>query len=367
LFAGRARQTIKSIHDEVKFEDTFEKFLKSSRRREFGEKRLNQYKSIWNKFISYIQIENPEIVKISQITEKHAEEWASSLIKNKGKRSCNVFIGSVKTIFSILSPDHNPFRFVKKINESPVSINDFTENEIRQIFLAIDEEMHLNFMDRTEAQVLFRIGAYTGLRLKDSCCLKWDAVKLDRRIIILQPAKTIKSSGRHVNIPIHPNLEKSLRIALEWKDDSGFILPNIARRYSYNPTGVQKDTQKVIHWALWKDKKEGLRPPKMEKYGFHSFRHSFVSFCANAGVPLPVVQAIVGHASVAITRFYIHLGEDSIKKAIDALPSMENDKKINIISSDEKLSQIQLLLNSKARLSDSDKKILEIIQSPQGT
>ena len=36
--------------------------------------------------------------------------------------------------------------------------------------------------------------------------------------------------------------------------------------------------------------------------GFHSLRHTFVSLCRAAGAPLSVVEAIVGHASPAMTR-----------------------------------------------------------------
>ena len=56
--------------------------------------------------------------------------------------------------------------------------------------------------------------------------------------------------------------------------------------------------------------------------GFHSLRHSFVSLCANAGVPLAAVQAIVGHSSPAMTRHYSHLGIEAARGAVAALPAV---------------------------------------------
>ena len=56
---------------------------------------------------------------------------------------------------------------------------------------------------------------------------------------------------------------------------------------------------------------------------FHSLRHTFVSFSANAGVPLPVVQSIVGHTSTAMTRHYYHENEDALRAAVAAIPSLE--------------------------------------------
>ena len=56
---------------------------------------------------------------------------------------------------------------------------------------------------------------------------------------------------------------------------------------------------------------------------FHSLRHSFVSFATNSGVPLPVVQSIVGHHSSAMTRHYYHANEEALRRAVDAVPDFE--------------------------------------------
>ena len=50
----------------------------------------------------------------------------------------------------------------------------------------------------------------------------------------------------------------------------------------------------------------------------------FVSFCANAGVPLDVVASIVGHGSTAMTRHYAHISDEAKGKAIEALPVLES-------------------------------------------
>ncbi|MFM1551463.1 MAG: tyrosine-type recombinase/integrase [Lentisphaeria bacterium] len=55
-------------------------------------------------------------------------------------------------------------------------------------------------------------------------------------------------------------------------------------------------------------------------FGFHSLRHSFVSFCANAGVPLSTVQKLIGHGSPAMTRHYHHLSDEAAQSAMAALP-----------------------------------------------
>ena len=59
--------------------------------------------------------------------------------------------------------------------------------------------------------------------------------------------------------------------------------------------------------------------------GFHSLRHTFVSLCRAAGAPLSVVEAIVGHASPAVTRHYTHTGEAAARASVALLPSVFGD------------------------------------------
>ena len=70
---------------------------------------------------------------------------------------------------------------------------------------------------------------------------------------------------------------------------------------------------------------------------FHSLRHTFVSLSANAGVPLPVVQSIVGHTSTAMTRRYYHENVDALRQAVAAIPiiGVESEKIENVLNVSE--------------------------------
>ena len=57
-------------------------------------------------------------------------------------------------------------------------------------------------------------------------------------------------------------------------------------------------------------------------YSLHSFRHTFVSFCVNSGVPTEIVAAIVGHGNPVMTRHYAHVNDDAKQSAIDVLPML---------------------------------------------
>src|ERR1039457_831392 len=51
----------------------------------------------------------------------------------------------------------------------------------------------------------------------------------------------------------------------------------------------------------------------------HQLRHTFCSRLADAGVPMPVIQDLAGHASIIMTRRYTHPSEELKQKAVEML------------------------------------------------
>ena len=76
----------------------------------------------------------------------------------------------------------------------------------------------------------------------------------------------------------------------------------------------------------------------MVLYGFHSLRHSFASFCAEAGVPKAVLLSILGTDSKIADKYYTHVSEESQWKAIEAISSRP------ATSSREKIDRVLNLL-----------------------
>jgi integrase len=52
---------------------------------------------------------------------------------------------------------------------------------------------------------------------------------------------------------------------------------------------------------------------------FHDLRHTFVSLMGERGVPLQIVQAMVGHMSAAMVRYYTHISNSAARKAVELL------------------------------------------------
>ena len=103
----------------------------------------------------------------------------------------------------------------------------------------------------------------------------------------------------------------------------GPVLPMIAEMYARSRWQVSHELSRIFRAANIQTsvRLEG-RHRRTPEATFHSLRHTFVSFAANAGVPLHIVQSIVGHESTAMTRHYYHENIDALKSAVAAIPTL---------------------------------------------
>ena len=93
--------------------------------------------------------------------------------------------------------------------------------------------------------------------------------------------------------------------------------------YGREPSMVTNRVQKIFRECGIKTQVEqGEGRKALTDVGFHSLRHTFVSLSANAGAPLAIVQAIVGHSNPAMTRHYFHEQEGALVSAVAALPDV---------------------------------------------
>jgi len=74
------------------------------------------------------------------------------------------------------------------------------------------------------------------------------------------------------------------------------------------------------HQTSWNSAWEKLKKAAgLESFRFHDLRHTHITRVIEAGVPIEVVMAQVGHISPEMTRYYTHIGADSKHSAVTAL------------------------------------------------
>ena len=287
------------------------------------------YKATLAEFLRFL---GNKVAQFSQITETHAIKFADYLRTTQISVSThNRKIVRLRKIFATLQEyrdGENPFglkvllRKEREEQDNVVRRIAFTREQEEQLRTVLDDPQH-RILNKEEIKVIFYIGMYTGQRLKDCVLMQWQNVDLEHRKIFVKQFKT----GKEVSIPIAPPLQQVLTAALERKVDA-YVNPNVARRYKHTDKRgkcigdglVNIDVMRVIRWIGVETSVvvEG-RKKKTTVLGFHSLRHSFASFCAEAGVPKAVVVSILGANSDIVDEFYTHVGEDAQRAAVEAI------------------------------------------------
>ncbi len=346
----------------VPFAEVWRHYERSLIRRELAASTLHAKKNVWRQFASWIDENHVEVRCLKHLTSEMIAEYLRVIRSDISACTYNNRICVLREIFHVLAEEtglkEDPWRGIKLLADDSHARREFTRKELARI-LATAERAGGPW------NLLFCLGMYTGLRLGDCCLLEWSAVNFERGIIQVIPRKTRRHAhGVPVTIPIHPELSGLLKTVTE--DNDRFVLPLLAGWY-----------QREEHWRIGYGLEQIFRAAGIvtsvriagrktatPDATFHSLRHTFVSFSANAGVPLPVVQSIVGHSSTAMTRHYYHENEEALRRAVASVPGLAELKEdgvdgslnrsyashhsvVPVRSAAERLQEVERLLSEK--------------------
>lgn len=306
----------------VTLDEAFDLFKTKPRKRSVSQDTCNAYRNLWMKFVGFVNMNFPNVKYLSEINKNIAEKFLySESKKGIAERTYNERITKFRTIFSALSEDaglrKNVWQSVDKMREGHISKRPFSKSQIDTIFQNAAGAM----------RTLCMIGLYTGLRLGDAATLKWEEVDFEKSLITRLPNKT-KNLRKNVEIPLLGGLRKELeRVKTGQSRRETYILPDFARQYLKNPARVSTAVQTFFEKAgiETKVRREGVAR-QCAVFGFHSFRHSFVSICAANGIPMNVVMELVGHRSVMVHEIYQHASSEQKIKAINVIENEFHSK-----------------------------------------
>jgi len=303
----------------VSLDEAFEQYRNRPKKREATERTYRDQKRLWNKFVQWAKKAYPQVKFLNEVHIEVAEDFLiSEWKKHISERTYNERIKNFRAIFTALSKKaglrENVWTLVEKKTENTISKENLTSEHLNQLF---------SCTDRGEMKALFMIGVYTGLRLGDAATLKWSEINFDTGIITKQPSKT-KGTGKKIHLPIHIKLKEMLLLLKKEADENNkndYVLPKYSRLHINSPTYLSKLVQTAF-------KKAGIETSverdgtsrKTAVYGFHSFRHTFVSMCAAENIPVHVVMELVGHNSKLVHQVYQHASNAQKVKAIKSLP-----------------------------------------------
>jgi integrase len=182
--------------------------------------------------------------------------------------------------------------------------------QMHERFLAPDEVRRLvEVLDRRKDQSsdVVRLLLLTGARRGEVLGARWSDFDLDGAVWD-KPSTATKQKKRH-RVPLNPAAVELLRRLAERKDDPVFVFPRTAP----NRTGHANPYQTNVKNA-WRSIRKEAGIPDVR---LHDLRHNFASVLANAGIPLQVVGAMLGHSNVRTTERYAHLYDSTLRDAAD--------------------------------------------------
>jgi len=157
-------------------------------------------------------------------------------------------------------------------------------------------------------RTLFKVLYGAGLRLFEACALKFSDVLSDR--MLLYVAETKGGGDRYALLS--PQLLKELRSYWREVRPAGpYLFPGA---HAGKPLGRKSANAPF--------RKAAARAGLERRVWPHCLRHSFATHLLEDGVDLRVIQALLGHRSVAATEIYTHVSDKLLTGIVSPLDTL---------------------------------------------
>lgn len=173
-----------------------------------------------------------------------------------------------------------------------------------------DIRLLLASLEHDRLVALADLAIHLGCRKGELLAMKWETVDFDKRQFrIVGTLKYLPGRGSYVDVPktsagerfvpLTPRMVEVLRVqrtrqarerlaaGTAWTDE-GFVFTTTV--------GTPVDPRNTLRWWY-----EALDAAGLARRSFHSTRRTAITHMAEAGVPLEVAAAIVGHSSITVT------------------------------------------------------------------
>jgi integrase/recombinase XerD len=266
-------------------QDAMEEFLSQLRASGASERTIRSYRAAIKDFISIVGNK-----RVSELNEKDVQRWRLERVKKGFNRRIRGR-GSETTLYY-----YSLFirSFIKWLGLK-ISVGGFKKGP-RKLIETLKPQEILRLLNAARDPIDLLIVCLlteTGLRATELLSLRWGDIDLEAREIYVRGAKYGE--------------ERVVFIG----DLSKKVLESIKPHMS-------SENEKVIpmtYTALYKRLKTlairaGIDPRRVRP---HILRHTFATESLKKGLPLPVLQRILGHKDIKTTQIYLHMVKEDIK------------------------------------------------------
>ncbi|NJO91490.1 MAG: site-specific integrase [Chloroflexia bacterium] len=289
----------------------FVKLIIEENKHKYADETLRSY----NSYLTKLQKYKPDISfkEINSLEFSRVYERFMFTVLGNSQNTVRKSLSFIKTLLT----EAKKRKFIQEVNfdfnikKLPGTREYLLENEIKKL----EETLHNRSLKIYQQRVLeyFLFACYTGLRYIDLKTLKYKHIiikdipdkesgKIHKKDFVMKLInKTQRSTGVVVEIPLIKKAKDLLGTGLP--DDLVFNIPHNTNYNLYI--------------------KEVMEKAGIEKQiSSHCARHTFATHCLTLGIPMEVVQKVLGHADIRTTQIYAKI-VDSAK--VEAMDKWENE------------------------------------------
>src|SRR3989441_3592056 len=168
----------------------------------------------------------------------------------------------------------------------------------RELWLSAEELRDLECATPREWWPLFATLAFTGLRIGEAQGLRRADVRLaERRITVSDRLRQLKNASSVRDVPVPEPLAR--------------VLAEHLTRYPGGPNDPVFPAPFSDYRAARRVFARACRRGSIHDATVHDLRHTFAVHAAQSGVPIPRIQKLLGHATVAMAMRYMKRGPEA--------------------------------------------------------
>ncbi|MEN9841145.1 MAG: hypothetical protein RL376_945 [Verrucomicrobiota bacterium] len=259
-----------------------------------------EVKKLIDELIAFAKGRNSQVDEARKVTFEIAADFMRIRAQGVAPKTHDNLLLTLRAVFTaaanIDGVTGNPFKKIPLKKGASISRIPFSEHELKSILSAAESD------DEIGGVVV--AAACSGMRRADCATLHWSKVDLSAGYVVALCSKNKKEITLPILAPLRKVLEKL-------KNTGGFCFPKSAEMMEKNPDGLnwrlaklaQKAGVKLTAVPLGKDQPRKRAPSEI---GFHRFKATFVTLALDAGIPIPVIQKIVGNSDVRVLLKHYH-------------------------------------------------------------
>jgi site-specific recombinase XerD len=297
-----------SEQSDILFADFMEQWLEDMRLK-VQESTIDSYRFALNHIVPYFKEKG---IKLHELKPEHIQRYYSDKLKDG--LGANTIIKHHSNIHKALAGAvrlniiaYNPADRVELPKKQKFKAKTYNDQQLKNLVVAAKG-------NPIEAAVV--ITSYLGLRRSEVLGLKWSAIDLKSKTLVIQTTvvrtkkiikkDTTKNKSSHRTLPMPDGLVKYLIELMNRQDQDKLLYGDC---YSNNDWVCKKeDGTPITPTGLSYYYKKLLEDNGLPHIRFHDLRHSTASILINAGCELYEIKELLGHSQIATTvDIYGHL------------------------------------------------------------